>query len=78
MLEIESEVLGSSRETAAASPKAKPPMVTLAEMEAGYIRDVLNETSWRISGPGGAAVVLGVHPNTLRSRMERLGITRSR
>jgi len=78
VLEIGSDVLGSSRDTAAASPKATPAMVTLAEMEANYIRDVLNETSWRISGPGGAAAILGVHPNTLRSRMERLGITRSR
>ena len=31
---------------------------------------------WVIEGPGGAAKVLGLHPNTLRSRMKRRGISR--
>ena len=29
-----------------------------------------------IDGPRGAAKLLGLHPNTLRSRMKKLGITR--
>jgi formate hydrogenlyase transcriptional activator len=30
-----------------------------------------------IEGPRGAAQILGLHPNTLRSRLKKLGITRS-
>jgi len=41
-----------------------------------HVRTVLQHCAWRINGPGGAAEVLGVHPNTLRSRMKRLGIAR--
>jgi transcriptional regulator with GAF, ATPase, and Fis domain len=51
-------------------------MRTLAEMEARYICDVLNATGWRISGQRGAASILGLHPKTLRSRMQRLKISR--
>jgi formate hydrogenlyase transcriptional activator len=39
---------------------------------------VLQETHWKIEGRGGAAVRLGLHPSTLRSRMRQLGITRPR
>jgi transcriptional regulator with GAF, ATPase, and Fis domain len=41
-----------------------------------HIRAVLERCAWRINGPGGAAEVLAVHPNTLRSRMKRLGLSR--
>lgn len=51
-------------------------LLSLADMERQHIREVLNETGWRIEGPHGAAKVLGLHPNTLRSRMSRLGIRR--
>jgi transcriptional regulator with GAF, ATPase, and Fis domain len=34
-------------------------------------------TGWRIDGPNGAARVLNLHPSTLRSRMQKLGIRRS-
>ena len=33
--------------------------------------------SWRVDGPQGAARVLNMHPSTLRSRMQKLGIRRS-
>jgi formate hydrogenlyase transcriptional activator len=36
----------------------------------------LEKARFRISGPRGAAAALGLHPNTLRSRMSRLGLTR--
>jgi len=48
---------------------------TLDELQRDYIRQVLQECDGRIAGPGGAAEVLGVHPNTLRSRMQKLGIS---
>ncbi|MDL2226616.1 sigma-54-dependent Fis family transcriptional regulator [Deltaproteobacteria bacterium OttesenSCG-928-M10] len=47
---------------------------TLDEINLRYIRKVLENTGQRISGPGGAAEILGINPNTLRSRMYKLGL----
>lgn len=47
---------------------------TLDAVMRQYIRNVLLTTGGRIQGKNGAAAILGVHPNTLRSRMNRLGI----
>ena len=33
-------------------------------------------TDWVIEGPRGAARILDMHPNTLRSRIKKLGLTR--
>jgi formate hydrogenlyase transcriptional activator len=49
---------------------------SLEEVERAHIRKVLEETSWIIDGPKGGARVLGLHPNTLRSRLKKLGIAR--
>ena len=38
----------------------------------------LEETQWRIRGPGGAAEILDVKPTTLESRMAKLGIVRAK
>jgi len=46
----------------------------LAEIEKIHILKILDRTGWRIEGPKGAAVLLGLHPNTLRGRMQKLGI----
>jgi hypothetical protein len=35
---------------------------------------VLQRCGWRINGSGNAAERLGVHPNTLRFRMKKLGV----
>jgi PAS domain S-box-containing protein len=40
------------------------------------IIEALEETGWRVSGPRGAAQLLGLKPTTLEARMKRLGITR--
>ncbi len=50
---------------------------SLEEVERAHIRKVLDETAWIIEGPKGAARVLVMHPNTLRSRMKKLGIVRT-
>jgi len=50
---------------------------TLEQMEKCYILRVLDQTSWVIEGDRGAAKVLDLHPNTLRSRMKKLGIERT-
>jgi PAS domain S-box-containing protein len=49
---------------------------SLVEREREYIRRTLQETNWKVEGPGGAAHVLGLHPSTLRGRMRKLGIRR--
>jgi transcriptional regulator with GAF, ATPase, and Fis domain len=51
-------------------------LVTLKEYERAYILQVLNNTTWRVSGARGAAQVLGMKPTTLESRMKKLGIKR--
>jgi len=51
-------------------------VMTLTELEASHIRDVLASTRWRVRGSGGAAARLGLKPTTLESRMARLGIAR--
>jgi len=47
---------------------------TLDAVCAGHICRALRRTSGKISGPGGAAELLDLHPNTLRQRMDKLGI----
>jgi hypothetical protein len=48
----------------------------LDQVERAHILRVLERCGWRIDGQGHAAEVLRLHPNTLRSRMQRLGIKR--
>ena len=50
---------------------------SLEEVERRHIEAVLGETGGRIEGPRGAARILHLHPNTLRSRLKKLGIRRS-
>ena len=47
------------------------------ELEREIILQRLEQTNWKISGPGGAAKSLGLNPSTLRTRMIKLGIQRS-
>jgi transcriptional regulator with GAF, ATPase, and Fis domain len=49
---------------------------TLEEVEKRHILAVLKQTGGVIEGPKGAAKILNLHPNTLRSRMKKLGIRR--
>ena len=39
-----------------------------------HIESVLQNCNWRINGAGNAAERLGIHPNTLRFRMKKLGV----
>jgi len=43
-----------------------------------HIETVLKRCNWRINGPGNAAERLGIHPNTLRYRLKKLGVKYSR
>ncbi|SMD11822.1 Transcriptional regulator containing GAF, AAA-type ATPase, and DNA-binding Fis domains [Desulfocicer vacuolatum DSM 3385] len=49
---------------------------TLLEIERDHILKILEETYWRIEGKKGAAVILGLNPSTLRSRMRKLKISK--
>jgi transcriptional regulator with PAS, ATPase and Fis domain len=49
-------------------------ILPLAEMSSRHIRRALELSGGKINGPGGAAELLAVHPNTLRTRMEKLRI----
>jgi len=52
-------------------------MDSLEEIQRQHILRVLKRTGWVISGPAGAGAILDLHPNTLRSLMNRLGIRRA-
>jgi formate hydrogenlyase transcriptional activator len=52
------------------------PVSTLEEAERQHILRALKQTQWRIAGPKGAAVLLGVKRTTLQARMRKLGIHR--
>jgi PAS domain S-box-containing protein len=49
---------------------------TLEQIERDHIVKIMNECQWRINGEQGAAEKLNMHPNTLRSRMKKLGLSR--
>ncbi|ABO24948.1 sigma-54-dependent Fis family transcriptional regulator [Shewanella loihica] len=57
-------------------PQDKGEFQTLQQVEAAHIRRTLKRLNWRISGPNGAANLLGLPASTLRSRMLKLGIKR--
>jgi formate hydrogenlyase transcriptional activator len=58
-----------------ASPPPEP--ATLEEIERVHIGAILKQTRGVIEGPRGAAKILGLHPNTLRHRIQKLGLKRS-
>jgi len=69
VVEVESPLLGGRSEPDASG--------TLQEIERRHIASVLRGTRGVIEGPSGAARILGLHPNTLRSRMKKLGVATS-
>ncbi len=82
ILELEenlSSISGAFRLTDFAPPVFRadePPPKTLQEVEREHILAILDQTRGVIEGASGAAKALGLHPNTLRHRMEKLGIKR--
>jgi formate hydrogenlyase transcriptional activator len=49
---------------------------TLEHAERQHILRALRQTEWRVAGPRGAAVMLGMKRTTLQARMRKLGIRR--
>ena len=65
--------------TAAAPASVSPnsaPFMSLEEVERNHICRVLEKFRWVVDGPKGAAKSLNLNPNTLRSKMKKLGIRR--
>jgi PAS domain S-box-containing protein len=89
MLEIDPEVFASARAersiggdhlsstTSAAGAGQTRPLESLASNTRSHVLAALEQSGWVIDGPRGAAKILGLHPNTLRSRMKKLGIARA-
>ncbi len=75
---VDSSIM-NDRSAAVESPLAPavPTSLTLEDMERGHIVAVLNQTRGVVEGPRGAAKILGLHPNTLRHRMQKLGLKRT-
>ncbi len=71
-LEIGPDVLSETVSATAAGTR-----LALDEVDRNHILNVLGQTGWVIDGPKGAATLLGLHPNTLRSRLKKLGIERA-
>jgi PAS domain S-box-containing protein len=54
-----------------------PQFESLEANTRNHILAALEQSNWVIDGPHGAAKILSLHPNTLRSRMKKLGIARA-
>jgi transcriptional regulator with GAF, ATPase, and Fis domain len=89
VLEVDASLLPTSvaapaSAAAAVTPPTATPSVatgdgeplTLEESQRRHIVRALTDCQWVIEGANGAAKTLGLHPNTLRSRMKKLGIRR--
>jgi transcriptional regulator with GAF, ATPase, and Fis domain len=53
---------------------SQPALLKLNELMSLHISKALEMAKGKIYGPGGAAEMLGIEPNTLRARMDKLGI----
>jgi PAS domain S-box-containing protein len=71
-LEIGPDILSDPVSATPASQR-----LALEEVQRNHILTILGQTDWVIDGPKGAATLLGLHPNTLRSRLKKLGIERA-
>jgi len=74
-LRIEGEILGGSSPRAGSTESA--PSKDLRTLQRDHILATLRRSDWVIEGERGAARELGLHPNTLRSRIKKLGLKRN-
>jgi formate hydrogenlyase transcriptional activator len=61
-----------------ADSKSSKPLLTLDEADRNHILAALQHAGGVVDGPAGAARILSIHPNTLRHRMDKLGIKGAR
>jgi formate hydrogenlyase transcriptional activator len=83
VLTVDAELLGVgaaqatvNAANAAATSIPETAFMSLREAERYHIEMVLKRTNGVIEGPDGAATILKLNPNTLRSRIKKLGVVR--
>jgi formate hydrogenlyase transcriptional activator len=69
-------VASAGADSSSSLPSPTAPVSTLEEAERQHILRALKQTQWRIAGPKGAAVLLGMKRTTLQARMRKLSIRR--
>jgi formate hydrogenlyase transcriptional activator len=74
-LEVSQDMLPNAAAAIAIEPTTNT-AASLDTVQRDHIVAALDQTEWVIEGARGAAQILGLHPNTLRSRMKKLGIKR--
>jgi formate hydrogenlyase transcriptional activator len=77
LLDLEGILPGKPDQVAPDLPSPLPSPASdssLIDVERLHILNVLQSTGGVVEGARGAATILGLHPNTLRSRMKKLGI----
>lgn len=83
-LDIPESLLTHHKESAGAIYLSTPLTIdseefsTLDAVQKNHIELVMKHCRGKVNGPGGAASILGVNPNTLRARMKKLGIAYGR
>ncbi len=76
-LDLSMSSLGTDNRSAEAEQKPGDQVLTEAEMRGLQKKNLvaaLKQTGWRVSGPNGAAELLGVKPTTLADRIRNYGI----
>lgn len=76
-----SDIDSQSNRTTLASVDSRQELMTyeeLKQLERENVLAILDKCGWKISGQGGAAEFLGVHPATLASRLKAMGVNRPR
>ena len=58
-----------------AAPPSLESLRLMRKLEADNIRVALERAGGKVSGPGGAAELLGIRPTTLASRIKALGVS---
>ena len=75
------DILANASVSAVVEPDrvAAPALMTeqaLLQLQKGNLLGALGATGWRVSGPHGAAALVGLKPSTFADRMKKFGIAR--
>jgi transcriptional regulator with GAF, ATPase, and Fis domain len=71
------ELPGGTREPAPEREATTREVLTEAELQRSHdnnLRAALEQTGWKIYGPGGTAELLGMKPTTLTARIKKAGL----
>jgi len=66
----------ASRQRGDAAPREFLTEAEMQQRERENLLAILNQSGWKIKGPGGAAELLGIKPTTLLSRIKKMGLKR--